>query len=223
MDRRSSGTVRPSFASELLADLPDELAALLDWFDTEADQATLAKDVRVYADELLTGLRSDQAIIPELDADAARTVALVLTHHIRNPEHCGAWLNLGFGLRRLAISDSEAVKALRLERALACFDRALALSREHRPVAIRAWAGKALALRQLERFDDAVRSAREALNLDPSDPNLWLLCSYCLTFASRHDEATESVRGAYDAYVAAGRPEGLRHIFEDEAVVRKTH
>ena len=57
------------------------------------------------ADELLTGLRSDQAIIPELQADAARIVALVLTHHIRNP-HCGAWLNLGFGLRRLAISDS---------------------------------------------------------------------------------------------------------------------
>ena len=47
VDRRSRGTVRPSFASELLADLPDELAALLDWFDTEADQATLAKDVRV--------------------------------------------------------------------------------------------------------------------------------------------------------------------------------
>jgi hypothetical protein len=124
-----------------LVDLPHELDALLDWFDTEADQATLATDVRAYADELLAGLRSDQAVIPELDADAARTVALVLTHHIRNPEHCGAWLNLGFGLRRLAISDSEAVKALRLERALGCFDRALALSREHRPVAIRAWAG----------------------------------------------------------------------------------
>jgi tetratricopeptide (TPR) repeat protein len=206
-----------------LADLPDELDALLDWFDTEADQTTLPTDVRAYADRLLTGLLSDQAIIPELQADAARILALVLTHHIRNPDHCGAWLNLGFGLRRLAISDSDAVKALRLERAFACFDRALALSREHRPVAIRAWAGKALAFRQLERFDEAVRSAREALNLDPSDPNLWLLCSYCLTFAGRDDEATESIQGAYDAYVAAGRPEGLRNIFEDEAVVRKTH
>ena len=223
MDPRSRGTVRWSTASELLADLPDELDALLDWFDTEADQTTLPKDVRAYADRLLTGLLSDQAIIPELQADAARILALVLTHHIRNPDHCGAWLNLGFGLRRLAISDSDAVKALRLERAFACFDRALALSREHRPVAIRAWAGKALAFRQLERFDEAVRSAREALNLDPSDPNLWLLCSYCLTFAGRDDEATESVQGAYDAYVAAGRPEGLRNIFEDEAVVRKTH
>jgi tetratricopeptide (TPR) repeat protein len=223
VDSRSRGTVRWSTASELLADLPDELDALLDWFDTEADQATLPKDVRAYADRLLTGLLSDQAIIPELQADAARILALVLTHHIRNPDHCGAWLNLGFGLRRLAISDADAVKALRLERAFACFDRALALSREHRPVAIRAWAGKALAFRQLERFDEAVRSAREALNLDPSDPNLWLLCSYCLTFAGRDDEATESVQGAYDAYVAAGRPEGLRNIFEDEAVVRKTH
>jgi tetratricopeptide (TPR) repeat protein len=201
-----------------LADSPDEPAALLDWFDTEADQATLAKDVRAYAGELLAGLRSDQAIIPEVHADAARIVALVLTHHIRNPEHCGAWLNLGFGLRRLAISDSEAVKALRLERALACFDRALALSREHRPVAIRAWAGKALAFRQLERFDNAVRSAREALNLDPSDPNLWLLCSYCLTVAGKDDEASESVHGAFDAYVAAGRPEGLRHIFENDVL-----
>lgn len=102
--------------------------------------------------------------------------------------------------------------------ALACFDRALALSREHRPVAIRAWAGKALAFRQLERFDDAVLSARQALNLDPSDPNLWLLCSYCLTFAGRNDEANKSAQGAFDAYVATGRPEGLRHIFEDEAL-----
>ena len=218
MDPRSRGTVRWSTASELLADLPDELDALLDWFDTETDEATLANDVRAYADELLTRLRSDQAIIPELQADAARIVALVLTHHIRNPEHCGASLNLGFGLRRLAISDSEAVKALRLERALASFDRALALSREQRPVAIRAWAGKALAFRQLERFDEAVRSAREALNLDPSDPNLWLLCSYCLTFAGKDDEASESVQGAFDAYVAAGRPEGLWHIFENETL-----
>ena len=48
VDPRSRGTVRLSFASELLADLPDELAALLDWFDTEADQATLAKDVRAW-------------------------------------------------------------------------------------------------------------------------------------------------------------------------------
>lgn len=87
MDRISRGKVRALFASEHLADLPDELDALLDWFDTEADQATLATDLRTYADELLTGLRSDQAIIPQLDADAARTVALVLTHHIRNPEH----------------------------------------------------------------------------------------------------------------------------------------
>lgn len=218
MDRRSRATVRASTASEFLADLPDELEALLDWFDTEADQSTLARDVRSYAGGLLTELRSDQAIIPELKADAARTLALVLTHHVRNPGHCGAWLNLGFGLRRLAISDSESVKALRLERALACFDRAVALSRAHRPVAIRAWAGKALAFRQLERFDDAVRSAREALNLDPSDPNLWLLCSYCLTFAGKDVEATESVQGAFGAYVAAGRPEGLRHIFEEEAL-----
>ena len=223
MDRRSHGTVGASTFSEFLADLPAELDALLDWFDTEADQAVLAEDVRAYADELLNGLRSDQAIIPDMQADAARIVALVLTHHIRNPEHCAAWLNLGFGLRRIAISDSDAVKALRLERALACFSRALTLSREHRPVAIRAWAGKALAFRQLERFDAAVRSAREALNLDPSDPNLWLLCSYSLTFVGKDHEAAESVQRAYAAYVAAGRPEGLRHIFEDEALVMKTH
>ena len=77
MDPRSRGTVCASTASEFLADLPDELDALLDWFDTEADQVTLAKDVRAYADGLLTALRSDQAIIPELQADSARIVALV--------------------------------------------------------------------------------------------------------------------------------------------------
>jgi hypothetical protein len=40
----------------------------------------------------------------------------------------------------------------------------------------------------------------------------------CLTFAGKDDEASESVQGGFDAYVAAGRPEGLRHIFEDEAL-----
>ena len=190
-------TPHDSHSQGFLTDLPPELDALLRWFRAGSQPEDLSASTLEYAGSLLCGLIDDQAMIPPPYENAPHLLALVLTHHIRNPDHCGAWLNLGFGLRRLAISDSDAVKALRLERALGCFDRALALSREHRAVAVRAWAGKALAFRQLERFDEATRSALEARNLDSSDPNLWLLCSYCQTFAGKDDEAAESVQRAY--------------------------
>ena len=136
----------------------------------EADSAALATDVRAYANGLLTALRSDEAIIPELQADTPRVLALVLTHHIRNPSHGAGWLNLGLALRRLAAWDCPSSRAQRLERAISCFDRSLALSADERAVNVRAWVGKALAFMQLGDLNEAVRCSAAALELDRSDP-----------------------------------------------------
>ena len=214
MEDRGRGTVHVSTASEFLADLPDELDALLKWYDMDADPAMLAKDVRAYADGLLAALRSDQAIVPELQADPERILALVLTHHVRNPEHSVGWLNLGLALRRLAAWDREMWRTRRLERAISCFDRCLALSAGERAVNVRAWAGKALAFMQLGDLNEAVRCSAAALELDRSDPNLWLLHSGCVGRAGNEDEALRLIENAYEAYVAAGRPDALRHLFD---------
>jgi tetratricopeptide (TPR) repeat protein len=114
----------------------------------------------------------------------------------------------------MAAYDPEPVATARLQRAIECFDRSLALGRSERAVVIRAWAGKAFAFGQLRRFEESVQSSREALELDRSDPNLWLLHSSLLGMAGRKEEALELIDEAYKAYVMAGRPEGLRYLFD---------
>ena len=214
MDHKAGGTLPASRASDFLTDLPDELGALLDWFDSGTDSAALATDVRAYANGLLNALRSDEAIIPELQADTPRVLALVLTHHIRNPSHGAGWLNLGLALRRFAAWDCPSSRAQRLERAISCFNRSLALSADERAVNVRAWVGKALAFMQLGDLNEAVRCSAAALELDRSDPNLWLLHSGCVGRAGNEDEALRLIDNAYEAYVAAGRPDALRHLFD---------
>jgi hypothetical protein len=140
-----------------LTDLPTDLQALLKWFDAGARPEDCGHGIRDWASSFLGALVDDQAIIPEPHTDAPRVLALALTHHVRNPGHCVAWLNVGLALRRIATSDPDSLRSWRLERALECFDRSLALSQTERPVSIRAWAGKALAFWQLRRFDEAVR------------------------------------------------------------------
>jgi hypothetical protein len=88
------------------------------------------------------------------------------------------------------------------------------LSADERPVKIRAWAGKALAFLQCDALNEADRCAAAALELDRSDPNLWLLHSSCVARAGNENEALKTIEDAYKAYVAAGRPEGLRHLFD---------
>ena len=150
-----------------------------------------------------------------MDVHPPKLLAWVLTHPVRNPRYCAAWLNLGFALRLIAKSDQEPRKTSRLQRAIECFDRSLAADPNERPVNIRAWAGKAIALGQLGNFEEAARCSREALELDRSDPNLWLLHSSFVGMAGRKEEALELIQEAYNAYLMAGRPEELRHMFDD--------
>jgi tetratricopeptide (TPR) repeat protein len=115
----------------------------------------------------------------------------------------------------MAASDSEPMASSRLQKALECFDRSLALGQSERAVVIRAWAGKAFTNAQLSRFEEGVRCSHAALELDRSDPNLWLLHSSLLEMAGKKEEALELIDEAYKAYVMAGRPEGLRYLFDD--------
>jgi hypothetical protein len=52
-----------------------------------------------------------------------------------------------------------------------------------------------------------------ALKADRSDPKLWLLYGFALLSAGRKGEALSVMDDAYQAYVAAGKPEELRSVF----------
>jgi len=81
--------------------------------------------------------------------------------------------------------------------------------------AIRAWCGKALVHCQQKDFANSVDCMQRALNADESDPSPWLLYSSMLARAERRGEAEAAVDMAYKAYVAAGRPSGLDHVFSE--------
>jgi tetratricopeptide (TPR) repeat protein len=197
-----------------LDDLPWEIGRLLSWYEAGARSEECGAALEEFACSFLGALAQDQALIPRMNVQPAKLLAWVLTHHLRNPENCGAWLNLGWALRIMATSDPKPIAATRLERALKSFDRSLALGQGERALKIRALAGKAFACAQLGRFKEGVRFSLTALELDRSDPNLWLLHSSLLGMAGRQEEALELIDGAYRAYVMAGRPEGLRSLVD---------
>jgi len=204
----------PSDQALFLADMPPPIEALLAWFYAGARPKDCGTEMEEFACSFLGALVEDQAVIPTVDVHPPKLLAWVLTHYLRNPGHCAAWLNLGFALRLIAKSDPEPVRDTRLQRAIDCFDRSLAADPKERPVNIRAWAGKAFAFGQLGKFEEAGRCSSEALELDRSDPNLWLLHSSCVGMAGRKEEALRLIEEAYKAYLMAGRPEGLRHLFD---------
>jgi hypothetical protein len=54
-------------------------------------------------------------------------------------------------------------------------------------------------------------------DLTPSDPNLELLYSFALRSAGKEQEALAAIKDAYPAYLMAGQPEELQHLFADVA------
>src|SRR5262245_36274045 len=161
-----------------LDDAPSEIREILDCYGTGHPSGSSTSKMREFASKFLGALVEDEAIIPAVETDPPKLLAMVLLHHRRNPQNATAWLNLGLALRRMAlyrVQDSESVNQRRLQYALQSFQRSLELEPENRPTNVRAWIGGAFTYHQLGRFHDEVSCCWQAVELDRSDPNLWLL------------------------------------------------
>jgi tetratricopeptide (TPR) repeat protein len=201
-----------------LDDAPPEIREILEWYGSGHPSGSSTAKMREFASKFLGALVEDEAVIPAVQTDHPKLLAMVLLHHRRNPQNATAWLNLGLALRRMAlyrVQDSKSVNERRLQYALRSFQRSLELEPENRPTHVRAWIGGAFTYHQLGRFHDEVSCCWQAVELDRSDPNLWLLYSFALRSAGKEQEALAAIEDAYQAYLMAGQPEELRHMFAD--------
>jgi tetratricopeptide (TPR) repeat protein len=209
--KRGKDVIDP-LRTPFLAVVSPEVRDVLRWSKTKTTAP--AETVR-FAEGFLGMLIEDQAVIPAM-SDPVAVLAHTLTHHLWRPESASAWLNLGLALRRIAlyrVNDPASDNDNRLSLAIASLDRALATEPDLTVTVIRAWCGKALVFCQKKSFTGAVDCARRALDADQSDPSLWLLYSSMLGLCGKDDAAKVAVGDAYAAYVAAGKPPGLAHIF----------
>jgi tetratricopeptide (TPR) repeat protein len=198
-----------------LADVPPEIREILAWYAEGAARGDSGPRLTEFASKFLGGMIEDHAIVPPA-ASPAEVLALTLLHHQKNPENSAAWLNLGLALRRMAlyrVQDAERINQRRLQGALDCFERSLQLDPENAGKNIRARIGQALTYHQMGLYEDEVRCCLQALDADRSDPSLWLLYAFALGTVGREKEAHSAIEDAYKAYVKAGEPEGLRHLF----------
>ena len=160
----------------------------------------------------------DGAVLPtNLSASAPEVLALALLQHRTSPRSAGAWLNLGFALRRAALyrtKDPEETNRARLQSAVQAFDRALELDPGNSGKKIRAWTGMSFAYHMLDMYEKELECCAQALESDRSDPKLWLY-SFALKSAGREEEALARMNDAYEAYIRAGKPEDLREVFAD--------
>jgi tetratricopeptide (TPR) repeat protein len=204
--------------SNFLADVPAVVCKLLDWYESREVRGNPSPELTDFANRFLCGMIEDHAIIPPLSVSPPEILGLVLLHHQKNPGNTAAWLNLGLALRRMALyqgNDGDYHDQHLLQYALESFDRALELEPSNSGKNIRAYIGKGLTYHQMGLFEDELRCCLQALDIDRSDPSLWLFYAFALEAAGREAKALSVIQDAYNAYVKAGEPEGLRHIFTD--------
>lgn len=205
--------------NQFLESMPGEIKDVLHWYADGQSRIPASKSVAEFAGRFLGGIYEDGAVIPtDLSASAPEVLALTLLQHRTSPLSAGAWLNLGFALRRAALyrtNDREETNRLRLQSALQAFDRALQLDPDNDGKNIRAWTGMSFAYHLLGLYERELECSVQALEADRSDPNLWLLYSFALKSAGRVEDALSSMNDAYDAYIRAGKPEELREVFSD--------
>src|SRR5579863_2483181 len=91
-------------SDRFLIDPTEEVGRLMKWFYADARAEEGGTDLENFASAFLGALVHDHAVIPPMDVHPPKLLAWVLTHHIRNPENCAAWLNLGLALRLMARS-----------------------------------------------------------------------------------------------------------------------
>jgi tetratricopeptide (TPR) repeat protein len=200
-----------------LCEAPPEIRDVLDWFNVGQPRGFSSPRIAEFAENFLGAMHDDGAVLPEITPDSApQTLALVLLHHTKSPESAGAWLNLGFALRRMALyrnQDPEQVNRLRLRRALEALERSIQLDPDNTGKNIRAWTGESFVYHALGSYEDELRSCSRALEADRSDPKLWLFYGFALRSAGRRREALSVMDDAYQAYVEAGEPEALKSVF----------
>ena len=205
--------------NQFLENMPGELKEVLQWYADGPSRVLADESMAEFAGQFLGGMYEDGAVVPtNLSASAPELLALTLLQHRTSPLSVGAWLNLGFALRRLALyraNDSEEINKARLESAVQAFDRALQLDPDNDGKNIKAWTGMSLAYHMLAMYENELECCAQALESDRSDPKLWLLYGFALKSAGREEEALSSMNDAYDAYIRAGKPEELREVFAD--------
>jgi tetratricopeptide (TPR) repeat protein len=205
--------------NQFLENMPGEIKEVLHWYADGQSRIPAGKSIAEFAGRFLGGIYEDGAVVPtDLSASAPEVLALTLLQHRTSPLSAGAWLNLGFALRRAALyrtNDREETNRSRLQSALQAFDRALQLDPNNDGKNIRAWIGMSFAYHMLAMYEKQLECCAQALESDRSDAKLWLLYGYALKSAGREDEAVSVMNDAYDAYIRAGSPEELREVFAD--------
>jgi tetratricopeptide (TPR) repeat protein len=205
--------------NQFLENMPGEIKEVLHWYADGPSRVPASESMTGFAGQFLGGLCEDGAVVPtNLSASAPEVLALTLVQHRTSPLSAGAWLNLGFALRRVALhlaNDSEEMNKAHLQSAVRAFDRALQLDPDNNGKNIRVWTGMSFAYHMLAMYEKELECCAQALESDRSDPKLWLLYNFALKSAGREEEALSSMNDAYDAYVRAGKPEELREVFAD--------
>ena len=200
-----------------LENMPGEITEVLQWHADAHSRVSASQSMAEFAGRFLGGMYEDGALLPaNFSASAPEVLALALFQHRNSPLSAGAWLNLGFALRRAALyraNDPEEMNRARLQCAVQAFDRALQLDPDNRGKNIRAWTGKSFAYHMLAMYEKELECCAQALDSDRSDPKLWLLYGFALKSAGRENEALLTMNNAYDAYIRAGRPEELSEVF----------
>ena len=205
--------------NRFLENMPDEIVEVLQWYADARSKVSASQAMAEFAGRFLGGMNEDGAVLPtNLAASAPEVLGLALLQHRTSPLSAGAWLNLGFALRRAALcraNDLEEMNRARLQSAVQAFDRALQLDPGNNGKNMRAWTGMSFAYHMLAIYEKELECCAHALESDRSDLKLWLLYGFALKSAGRADEALSTMNEAYDAYIRAGRPEELREVFAD--------
>jgi tetratricopeptide (TPR) repeat protein len=219
LDLRGYVTTATDAENQFLENMPGEIKEVLRWHADAQSRGQASQSIADFAGRFLGGMYEDGAVLPtNHSASAPEVLALVLLQHRSNPRSTGAWLNLGFALRRGALyrtQDPEETNRARLQSAVQAFDRALELDSDNNGKNIRAWTGMSLAYHMLDMYEKELECCARALESDRSDPKLWLLYSFALKSAGREDEALSTMNDAYEAYIRAGKPDELREVFAD--------
>ncbi|HXP44547.1 MAG TPA: tetratricopeptide repeat protein [Candidatus Acidoferrales bacterium] len=204
---------------KFLENMPGEIIEVLQWHADARSKVSASQGLAEFAGRFLGGMYEDGAVLPtDLAASAPEVLALALLQHRTSPLSAGAWLNLGFALRRAALcraNDPEEMNRARLQSAVQAFDRALELDPDNNGKNMRAWTGMSFAYHMLAMYEKELACCAQALESDRSDPKLWLLYGFALKSAGREDEALSTMNDAYAAYIRAGRPHELTEVFAD--------